>query len=114
MEDDMNKIITIPNPVLDNHEIVKIDLLTKDYEKYHEPGMISKSLNKVGDSISQVIPEKIKREVSTMKQGISESDLMKLAFGVVAKGFTELESRAAQLTVSKQTVVKRIGKVMRV
>lgn len=111
MEEAMNKIITIPNPVLDNREIVKIDLLTKDYEKYHEPGMISKSLNKVGDSISQVTPEKIKRELSTMKQGISESDLMKQAFGVVAKGFTELESRAAQLTVSKQTVVKRIGKV---
>ena len=49
MEEAMNKIITIPNPVLDNREIVKIDLLTKDYEKYHEPGMISKSLNKVGD-----------------------------------------------------------------
>ncbi|MFT9498058.1 EcsC family protein [Anaerosolibacter sp.] len=107
----MNKNITVPNPVLDNREIDKIDLLTKDYEKYRKPGMINKSLNKVGDSISQVIPEKIKCGVSTMKQGISESDLMKQALGVVAKGFTELESRAAQLTVSKQTVVKRIGKV---
>ena len=107
----MNKNITVPNPVLDNREIDKIDILTKEYEKFHEPGIISKSLNKIGDSISLVIPEKIKHELSSMTQGISESDLMKQALGVVAKGFTELETRVAKLTVSKQTVVKRISKV---
>lgn len=103
----MNNEIVIPNPLLDNRELDKIDQLTKEYEKYHEPGLIGIAMKKAGNSIKQVIPADLKNTIESMKQGISEADFIQKALGVVARGFTEIESRAAKLTVSKQTVVKR-------
>lgn len=104
----MESITLVPNPILDQKELDKIDQLTIEYEKFHEPGPITKSLSKVGDSINQVIPKEIKQYFDGMQKGISEADLMKQALKVVADGYSQVQSRAAQLTVSKNTVLKRI------
>lgn len=105
----MESISKIPNPILDQKELDKIDQLTIEYEKFHEPGPITKSLTKVGDSINQVVPKQIKQYADGMKKGLTEADFMKQTMAVVAEGFNQLESRAAQLTVSKKTVLKRIS-----
>lgn len=107
----MESELILPNPILDVKELDKIDQLTEEYEKFHEPGAITNALTKVSGAINQVIPENIKLVADSMKQGISEAEFLKQAFVIVAEGFTILESKAAQLTVSKDTVLKRINSV---
>lgn len=106
----MNNIITLPNPILDNKELNHIDLLTKEYEKYIEPGTITRLINSAGETMNKAIPEKIRDNFVNLKDSFSETEFIKEALVVVGKGFVEIESRAAQLSISKQSVVKRINK----
>lgn len=107
----MNNIITLPNPPLNNRELNKIDLLTKEYAKFIEPGAISKFVSSVGERVDKAIPDNLRQHFDNIKDAVSEAELMKEALVVVGKGFVEIESRAAQLSVSKQAVVKRLNKV---
>lgn len=49
----MNNTIIVPNPLLDNRELDKIDSLTSDYEKYNESGKITNAVSNKSDSHSE-------------------------------------------------------------
>lgn len=105
----MSEIIELPKPVLDNQELTRIDILTKDYEKFRKPGHLNNLLKSTSASIGKVIPENLKEFVEDLLKGVSEAELMQQALGFVAQGFVEIESRAAQLSINKLSVVKRIN-----
>lgn len=106
----MNNIIAVPNPLINSRELSKIDTLTKEYEKFIEPGAFSKFMSSVAERVDKIIPENIKHYLENIKDVVSEAELIQEALIVVAKGFVEIESRAAQLTISKQAVVDRLRK----
>ncbi len=45
---------------LDQKELVLLETLTREYEKFIEPGPVQKQLNKTKEKVSDFLPEKIK------------------------------------------------------
>lgn len=72
----MSEIIELPKPVLDNQELTRIDILTKDYEKFRKPGHLNNLLKSTSASIGKVIPENLKEFVEDLLKGVSEAELM--------------------------------------
>lgn len=106
----MKNRIVIPNPILNQKELNTIDNLTIEYKKYIEPGALTKLAEKAQKNVLEVIPDDVKTFVNDLKEGLSEKEIFSKFATVMAKGYTEIESRASSLTISKQAIVEKMRK----
>lgn len=101
------KNIVLPFPIIDAKEDDSIKKLGERYKKLVAPGM----LGKVGKKVIEVIPKPIKNVGKKAKDTITEQELYAQCMKVVIEGFRILEKEAAKLTVSENTIVKKIDEM---
>ena len=105
MTDEKN--ILLPSPIIDAKEDDSIKKLCERYEKLITPGMLAKA----GKKVVEVIPKPIKNVGKKAKDAITEQELYAQCMKMVVEGFEILEKQAAKLTVSENTIVKKINEV---
>lgn len=99
--------ILLPSPIIDAKEDDSIKKLCERYEKLVTPGMLAKA----GKKAVEVIPKPIKNVGKKAKDAITEQELYAQCMKVVVDGFGIIEKQAAKLTVSENTIVKKISEV---
>lgn len=97
--------IQLPSPIIDAKEDNSMKVLCERYEKLIEPGLLAKAGNKIGT----VIPQSIKKAGKIAKDAVTEQEFYAQCMKIAAKGFSTLEKQAAKLTVSENTIVKKIN-----
>ena len=105
MTDEKN--ILLPSLIIDAKEDDSIKKLCERYEKLITPGMLAKA----GKKVVEVIPKPIKNVGKKAKDAITEQELYAQCMKVAVEGFEILEKQAAKLTVSENTIVKKINEV---
>lgn len=103
------KKLMIPTPMVDKKEETSLEVLTKRYNKLIEPNMISKA----GVKIGELIPDKVKQIGSNVKDTITEAELFAQCMKVVVEGFHILEKQAAKMTISENSIIKKINKSLK-
>lgn len=101
-----NKVVIVPNPVIDIEEIKMIDDLKKRYDKLMEPNVIIKA----GTKALEYVPDKVKNVGKNTGKAISQQDLIKQALEYAASGFKILEETAAKITIKENTIIKKLNK----
>ena len=96
----------IPNPVLDSKEMKSLNELTDMYKKLTEPGVIHKTIKATGN----LIPEQIKKGVSNIGLSITQQELYSQMMNVVAEGFKIVEQTASKITISENSILKKVEK----
>ncbi|AQR95602.1 EcsC family protein [Clostridium saccharoperbutylacetonicum] len=94
---------------LDKKEIELIESLTKEYERFIEPGFITKNFRAIKGKVLPLIPQKIQDSASDVTKKVSESELIKQALEVASKGFLSLQEQSAKLTISKNSIMNDIS-----
>lgn len=97
----------IPNPILNSKEQDSLLVLTERYNKLTKPGLIVKTVNKVGE----IIPEPVKKFGGSVKDTITGAELYAKCMGVVANGFNIIEKHAANMTLNDKAVIRKINNV---
>ena len=98
------------NNYLDKKEIELLESLTKEYERFIEPGFVAKSLKTVKDKVSALIPNSVQNSVDELTNNFSELELIKQTLEVASKGFLSLQEQSAKFTISKSLIVVDISK----
>lgn len=96
--------LKIPNPVLDSKEMKSLDNLSDTYKKLTEPGVIHKTIKATGN----LIPKQIKQGVSNIGLSISQQQFYTQMMNVVAEGFKIVEQTASKITISEDSILKKI------
>lgn len=95
-------------PLLDNRELEMLDKLTKEYEEFVKPGVISNALTTAQNWISDIAPKSIQVIMNKAINAASELDMIKKALEHAGKGFLVLQSHASQLTMDKNAIVESL------
>lgn len=96
---------TLPDPIVDNREKELLKSLTARYEKLVEPGPVER----LGDMIAGALPEPVKDFGKSVGDVITEQQLYQEALKVIGTGFGAVQEQAARFSVSKESVVERVG-----
>lgn len=92
-------------PIHDSRELKLLQDLTKEYEKYRTPGMISKVSDQVGEYISSITPEKAKRLVSDGIDAASEAKVIQKAIQAAGQGFQVVQEHCAEKFLNKKSII---------
>lgn len=95
-----------PCPIIDSREKNSLIVLTDRYNKMLEPS----TLAKVGERISEVLPDQLKDVGESVKSVISEQELYARAIEVIGDGFNTVQELAAKYTISEKVIVAQINK----
>lgn len=102
----MNNKYNIPNPIIDDKENGKIDVLTQEYNKLIEPSSMSKLTKKAGE----LIPSKMKQWGKELGKNVSEKELYLQMLKLIEEGFKTIEEQAAKYSISEKQIINKINK----
>lgn len=105
---DDNKMIFIPNPIMDRKEEQSLDILTERYNKLISPSKISK----VGEKAKQLIPEKVKAVGSELTENISAQEVYKQTMEILGSGFKVVEEQASKFSISEDMIIKKVNGII--
>ncbi len=97
--------INAPTPITNNKELDSLDKLTLRYEKLIEPSKLSK----VGKSIVEKTPEKLKVVSKNFSNGISEQEIYTNTLKIIADGFKVIEEQAAKFSIPDTVIIKKVN-----
>ena len=103
-----NKQYILPEPITDLKEENSLEQLTKRYEKMIEPSKLSK----LGTKVIGVVPDKIRNIGTDVINSISEKELYMQSMKIVADGFKIVEEQASKLTISEDSILKEVNKIV--
>lgn len=101
----MDKMLHVPNPIVDKKEAAALDLLKERYTRLTEPGRIAK----LGGKAERLIPEKMKKWGKDLSLNISGKELYVQMMGVISNGFKIVEEQAARFSVSEKQILNRFN-----
>ena len=102
------KNYTVPTPLLDSKEINSIDGLTYKYIQLKKPSAVTKLARKTLD----VAPVEIKFLGVDIKKAFSEKDLYNQCMKVVVDGFKVLEEKTAKHTISRNSIISQVDRII--
>lgn len=103
-----SKTYTLPTPLLDSREINSIDGLTYKYIQLKKPSAVTKLARKTLD----VAPVEIKFLGVDIKKAFSEKDLYNQCMNVVVDGFKVLEEKTAKHTISRNSIISQVDRII--
>lgn len=95
-----------PVPIIDNKETTTLDNLTKRYNKWIEPSVITK----LGTKAGQLVPEKVKQIGADIGLSITEKGLYTQMMNIVGNGFKAVEEQAVRFSVNEKYILDKINK----
>ena len=97
--------------MLDNKEEKDLERLTREYEKFMKPSLISKSTKAIQGAVSNLTPEVIKNTFKNGLDTMSETDLWKQVMQMAADGFIVLQGVSSKYTISEKAIIKKLQKI---
>lgn len=94
---------------LDSKELSLLDSLTRDYEKFIEPGPIQKQLIKTKDKVTEFLPERFKEITSDTINKASDWAVIKKVMESAGKGFVVVNENSARFTFNKDSILKTLS-----
>lgn len=108
----------IPYPIIDSREKELMEKLTQEYNRFAEPGLITKTTQSVQRGINHITPQKVKNIAQKSSQGlqnsiikISEGEFIQNTLGHASKGYKGFNETLVKLTLSKTSILKDLKKV---
>ncbi|MBO1511148.1 EcsC family protein [Metabacillus bambusae] len=95
---------------LDKKEEKLLEILTKDYEKFIEPGPIQKQLIKAQGKVSEITPEKWKTITADTIKKASDLTVIKKVLEKAGDGFYVVQENSSRLTFNKRKIVESLNK----
>lgn len=102
------KIYVLPAPIIDCQEKQTVKALAARYNQMQDPSFLAKA----GRKLSGVVPNSIKNLMKDVNGSISETELYQQAMNVIAEGFKILEEQAAKFTISEDTIIKKVNRIV--
>lgn len=99
----------VPVPMVNKKEKDSLVSLTERYNSLIKPGKLAKIGTKIGD----IIPEPVKKIGNNAKESITEPELFAQCMKVVAEGFSIVEKQAAKMTISEESIIKKINSTLK-
>lgn len=96
------------NSYLDRKELALLESLTREYEKFIEPGPIQKQLIKTKEKVSDILPEKFKEMTSDAINKASDWTVIKNVIESAGKGFSVINENSARYTFNKDSILKSL------
>lgn len=97
------RVRAIPNPIIDDKELDRLDKIQKQYEKMMKPSVAGY----VGGKVKDAIPDKVKDIAAGLKMTANESKVFEESMSLMGEGFHVLEKTAAKITVSEKEILKK-------
>jgi hypothetical protein len=94
---------------LDQKEKELIEILTKEYEKFVEPGTVQKHLTNIQEKASHLIPDKIKNNSTNYIKKASDWAIIQKVMEKAGQGFTVIQENTARLSLDKNKVLKTLN-----
>jgi len=95
---------------LDKKEEKLLEILSKEYEKFIEPGPIQKHLIKAQEKVSEITPEKWKTITAETLKKASDWEIVKNALEKAGDGFYVFQENSSRLTFNKKKIVESLNK----
>ncbi len=105
MDKDDKQQISVPTPIINNKELDSLDKLVLQYEKMIKPSKLSK----VGKSIVEKTPEKLKEVSKNFSNGISQQEIYTNTLKIIADGFKVIEEQAAKFSIPDTVIIKKVN-----
>lgn len=94
---------------LDQKELGLLETLTREYEKFVEPGPVQKQFNKTKEKVSDLLPEKIKEITAESIKKASDWLVIQKAIEKAGQGFGVIHENTARITFDKNKIVKYLN-----
>jgi hypothetical protein len=94
---------------LNHKEIELLGTLTKDYEKFIEPGPVMKQLTKTKDKVSSLLPEKVKEITTDSMKKASDWAVIKKVIESAGQGFGAVQENTARITLNKKKILQYLS-----
>lgn len=95
---------------LDKKEEKLLETLTKEYEKFIEPGPIQKHVIKAQGKISEITPEKWKTITADAIKKANDWTIIKKVIEKAGDGFYVVQENSSRLTFNKLKIVESLNK----
>lgn len=102
-----DKKYNLPSPLVNDKEQKLFEELAKRYEKLIEPS----GVKRLGEAVSNVLPERAKELAENAKDALLEQQLYKSALEVIGTGFKAIHEQSAKYTISVSSTVKRVNQL---
>lgn len=90
---------------LDHKELGLLDTLTREYEKFVEPGPVQKQLTKTKEKVSDLLPEKFKEISADTIKKASDWAVIQKVMEKAGQGFGVVHENTARITFDKNKIV---------
>ena len=94
---------------LDQKELGLLETLTREYEKFVEPGPVQKQLTKTKEKVSGLLPEKMKDITADSIRKASDWAVIQKVIEKAGQGFGVVQENAARITFDKNKIVEYLN-----
>ncbi|WP_077212319.1 EcsC family protein [Bacillus dakarensis] len=95
---------------LDKREEKLLEILTRDYEKFIEPGPIQKQLIKAQGKVLEFTPEKLKTITADTIKKANDLTVIRKVLEKAGDGFYVVQENSSRLTLNKSKIVEFLNK----
>lgn len=106
----MKGVNRIMLPIHDPREIMLLQELTDEYEKFRTPGVLTKVSDQVGEYLGSITPDKAKRLVSNSIDAASEMEVIKKAIQFAGQGMQVVQESCAGYLLRKDKILTDLKK----